>query len=285
MWNSLRQHYPEYGMEAAGLGLFMVAAALCTILLEHPGSPVHDSIPDPVMRRLLIGIAMGVTAVGIIYSPWGKRSGAHLNPAVTLTFFRLGKLHAVDAAFYVLAQFIGAVAGVMVVAAILGMQLADHSVNYVATVPGPAGRAVAFLAEFAISFVLMLMVLFVSNARYLARYTGVVAGLLVATYIAVEAPLSGMSMNQARTFGSALPGQVWTSLWIYFTAPPMGMLLAAECYVWLKGAHAVLCAKLHHQNDQRCIFVCGYAAQRRDQPSAISPQPSGSDLLKLKADC
>lgn len=174
MWNSLGQHYPEYGMEAAGLGVFMISAALCTILLEHPSSPLHESIGNPITRRLLIGIAMGLTAIGIIYSPWGKRSGAHLNPAVTLTFFRLGKVHAVDAVFYVLAQFIGGVAGVMVVAAVLGMQVADRSVNYVATVPGPGGPAVAFLAELAISFVLMLVVLIVSNARHLARYTGLV---------------------------------------------------------------------------------------------------------------
>lgn len=286
MWSTLREHYPEYCVEAVGLSLFMISAALCTILLEHPRSPVHESIADPVMRRLLIGIAMGMTAVGIIYSPWGQRSGAHLNPAVTLTFFRLGKIHAIDAVFYVLAQFIGGVAGVMVVAAVLGMELADQSVNYVATVPGQDGPAVAFLAEFAISFVLMGVVLIVSNARRFARYTGLLAGLLVATYISVEAPLSGMSMNPARTLGSALPAQVWTSLWIYFTAPPIGMLLAGECYVWLKGAHAIRCAKLHHQNDERCIFVCGYAHEREHEargegrlaadailPIASSPQP------------
>lgn len=283
MWSMLREHYPEYCMEAAGLGLFMMSAALCTILLEHPRSPVHESIADPVMRRVLIGIAMGMTAVGIIYSPWGKRSGAHLNPTVTLTFFRLGKIHAVDAVFYVLAQFIGGVAGVVVVAAVLGMQLADQSVNYVATVPGRGGPALAFLAELAISFLLMLMVLIVSNTRQLARYTGLLAGLLVATYISVEAPLSGMSMNPARTFGSAFPGQVWTSLWIYFTAPPIGMLLAAECYVRLKGAQAIRCAKLHHQNDTRCIFMCGYAAQQSNQPSTASHQLPG--FQKLEADC
>jgi aquaporin Z len=101
-------------------------------------------------------------------------------------------------------------------------------------------------------------VLIVSNTKNLARFTGLFAGLLVATYISVEAPLSGMSMNPARTFASALPAQLWTALWIYFTAPPLGMLLAAEFYIGMKGVQRVFCAKLHHYNDKRCIFRCNF---------------------------
>ena len=81
----------------------------------------------------------------------------------------------------------------------------------------------------------------------------------MATPITLEAPLSGMSMNPARTFGSALSAQVWTALWVYFLAPPLGMLLAAELYVRWHGVHRVLCAKLHHHNTRRCIFHCDYA--------------------------
>jgi len=83
------------------------------------------------------------------------------------------------------------------------------------------------------------------------------AGILVATYITFTAPLSGMSMNPARTFGSALPAHVWTHLWIYCTAPLLGMLAAAEVFLRRHGAHRVLCAKLHHQNTKRCIFTPG----------------------------
>ena len=259
MRNAVTQHWPEYLMEAAGLGLFMVSACLFATLLEHPGSPVRQALPAPLLRRLLMGLAMGLTAVGIIYSPWGKQSGAHINPSVTLSFLRLGKVKPWDAFFYVVAQFAGGVSGILLAAAILWPWIADPSVNYVATVPGAGGTGLAFLAELLISFGLMSTVLIASNGDRLARFTGLFAGILVATYITVEAPLSGMSMNPARTFGSALPGQVWTALWIYFTAPPLGMLLAAEAYRRVKGAHAILCAKLHHQNDKRCIFRCGYA--------------------------
>jgi aquaporin Z len=108
--------------------------------------------------------------------------------------------------------------------------------------------------------VLMLTVLSVSNHPPAAPLTGVCAGLLVWTYITVEAPLSGMSMNPARTFGSALLAHDFPGLWIYFTAPPLGMLLAAEVFTRRFGAQRVLCAKLHHPHDRPCIFGCGASA-------------------------
>lgn len=256
----VRDHWPEYAMEAAGLGLFMVSAAIVTTLFEYPQSPLQDLLPDPVARRVLIGLAMGLTAIGIIYSPWGKRSGAHLNPAVTLTFYRLGKIDGIDACGYVTAQFIGGLIGLALAAAAIGRAVEHPAVNYVVTVPGSGGAFVAFAAEVIISFGLMLVVLIVSNVKLLHAWTGCFAGALVATYIAIEAPLSGMSMNPARTFASAVPAQLWTAFWVYLTAPLIGMLLAAECYARINGLHRVLCAKLHHHNDARCIFRCGYMA-------------------------
>lgn len=258
MLNALKQHWPEYLMEAAELGIFMVSACAFGALLEYPGSPVHQALPDPPLRRVLMGAAMGLTAVSIIYSPFGKRSGAHFNPSVTLTFWRLGKVAGADAFFYVIAQFIGAVIGVALPAVILRSALTHPSVNYVATLPGTRGVVVAFIAEVIITFILMTMVLNVSNRMNVARYTGLFAGAMVAIFISIEAPFSGMSMNPARTFGSAFVAQVWDALWIYFTAPPLGMLLAAEVYLRLKGARGVLCAKLHHHNHKRCIFKCGF---------------------------
>jgi len=258
MINALKRHWPEYLMEAAGLGLFMISACVFGVLLEHSDSPARQAILDPALRHLLTGIAMGLTAISIIYSPWGKQSGAHLNPSVTLTFLRLGKVERWDAFFYVVAQFAGGIVGVLLAAAALRSALAHPSVHYVVTVPGSRGAGVAFLAELVISFILMSVILVVSNTPRLNRFTGLFAGALVATYITLESPISGMSMNPARTFGSAFSAQHWTALWVYFTAPLLGMLLAAQSYLWLKGARAVLCAKLHHDNDKRCIFRCGY---------------------------
>jgi aquaporin Z len=201
---------------------------------------------------------MGATAIAIVYSPWGKQSGAHINPSLTLTFLRLGKVAPWDALFYVVAQCAGAAAGVALSALVLGPRLSHPAVSYVVTVPGPAGTVAAFLAELAISFGLMLLVLVTSNDARLSRLTGVFCGLAVAAYIVVEAPLSGMSMNPARTFGSAVVADTWTAFWLYLVAPPVGMLLAGELYLRRVGLHRVLCAKLNHHNTKRCIFRCAW---------------------------
>lgn len=259
MRDALARHWPEYLIEAAALGLFMVSACLVTALLEHPASPARQAIADPFARRVLIGLAMGATAVALIYSPWGKRSGAHMNPAVTLTFLRLGKIERADALWYVAAQFAGGALGVATAAALAGrMIIGDPAVDYVVTRPGAHGAAAAFAAEALISGVLMLAVLGVSNRPAINRFTGLVAGALVALYIALEAPVSGMSMNPARSFGSAASALHWPDLWIYFAAPLAGMLAAAEIFVRVRGRAAVLCCKLHHENAARCIFRCGY---------------------------
>src|SRR5690349_18767879 len=114
----LQAHWPEYLIEAAGLGVFMLAAGLCVMLAGSP--PATAAIPSSDLRRALLGIAMGSTAIALIYSPWGMRSGAHLNPAVTLTFWRLGKIAPADAAFYIAAQFAGGAAGTLLLALLFG---------------------------------------------------------------------------------------------------------------------------------------------------------------------
>src|SRR5439155_4036046 len=85
--SALREHWPEYLIEAAALGAFMVSACIFTVLFEHPGSPIQQALQDSnALRRALIGIAMGLTAIILIYSPWGQLSGAHMNPSVTITY-------------------------------------------------------------------------------------------------------------------------------------------------------------------------------------------------------
>jgi aquaporin Z len=255
---ALSAHWPEYLMEAAALGTFMISACSFGVLLGHPSSPLYQAIPDPTLRRAIAGLAMGLTAIAIIYSPWGQRSGAHMNPSITLTFFALGKIARWDAVFYALAQISGGALGVMIASVAWRAAVSDPHVNYAVTRPGAYGERIAFLAEAGISFGMMLLVLTASNQKKLARFTGVFAGCLVATYILIEEPLSGMSMNPARSFGSAFAAGDWSALWIYFTAPPLGMLLAAAHYRAWRGPHAVFCAKLHHHNNKRCIFRCNY---------------------------
>ncbi|HEX4232248.1 MAG TPA: aquaporin [Bryobacteraceae bacterium] len=118
----------------------------------------------------------------------------------------------------------------------------------------PQPHTIAFVAELAISFILMSAILFASNHEVLAPYTHYFAAILVAVYIAFESPLSGMSTNPARTFGPALYASYWHALWIYFIAPPLGMLAAAEVLLLARERKSPYCAELHHHNDKRCIF-------------------------------
>jgi aquaporin Z len=256
MTDSLKRHWPEYLMEGACLGIFMISAFSFGTLLEHPSSPVRQGLANSLLRRSLMGLAMGLTAVCIIYSPWGKQSGAHINPSTTFTFFRLGKVAGWDAVFYILFQFIGGLIGALIASTLLSSWVSHPAVNYVVTAPGSPGAGVAFLAEIIIAFILMTVILHVSNHPGAQNFTGLCAGFLVSVYVTFEAPVSGMSLNPARTFASAVPGNYWTALWVYFTAPLIGMLSAAEIYSRGRGIHSVGCAKLHHNNNKRCIF-CG----------------------------
>ena len=254
--DTLRAHWPEYLMEAGLLGAFMVSACVFGVLYEYPRSPVRLAIDTQILRRMLMGISMGLTAAAIIYSPWGKQSGAHINPSVSLAFLRLGKIGLWDAGFYIIAQLVGAVLGVLSVAFFLRSELADPAVQYVVTVPGPRGPWVAWLAEFVIALGMMSTVLYSSSHDRFRRYTGVFVALLLAIFVTLEAPFSGTSLNPARTFGSGFTAQIWNGLWVYLTAPPFGMLAAAEFYLWHEGRLVVKCGKLHHSNTKRCIF-CG----------------------------
>jgi aquaporin Z len=260
-WSKLVVHWPEALMEGLGLGLFMVSAGLFGTLFEYPGSPVHRAITDPVARRALMGLAMGLTAIGLVHSPWGRRSGAHLNPAFTWTFFRLGRVRGPDALAYTVAQFAGALAGVLLVSALLGPLFLAPPVGAVATLPGERGPAVAFASELLISAAMMFMVLCLARSRW-ARHTPIFVGALIFIYITFEAPLSGMSMNPARTLASAWPGGSWRGLWVYFTAPLAGMMLAAELFLATSADQG--CAKLFHRLP--CIF-CG-ASRNSPRPPA-----------------
>ena len=292
-------HWREYLAEVAGLGMFMVSAATMTSLLEHPASPARALLPDPTIRRAAMGVAMGLTAAALIYSPWGRRSGAHNNPAVTLTFFWLGKISGRDALAYIAAQFAGGAAGIAAAAMLLRPWIAHPSVNYVATVPGPGGPLSAFAAETAISFVMMLVVLTTSSHARAARYTGVIAAFLIACFITVEAPVSGMSMNPARTLGPDLIADMFRGVWIYFVAPPVGMLGAAAVVTRLRHRQVIRCAKLYHDSGH-CIFGCRadkdaategteitdfqHRGHRETEPQLVARAPRETDRCALCVD-
>ena len=248
-------------MEAAEVALYLFFTCIFAALLLYPASPVHHFVGSNVALRTLMGLAVGATVVAIVMSPWGKQSGGHFNPALTLAFYRLGKMSSWDALFYIVAQFAGAIGGVCIARYVLPHALGRHAIRYAVTAPGIRGSAVAFVGELLISFVLMATILVASNRETLAGYTPYLVGFLYTTFIILEAPLSGMSMNPARSLAPALHVSYWHALWLYFAAPTLGTLVAAEVFLRARGGVRPFCAKLHHANDKRCIFSHATPAQ------------------------
>jgi len=223
-----------YLQEGIGLGIFMVSACFFSALLESPLSSVHKAIPNPEFRHGLLSILMGLTALFIFYSPWTALSGSHINPAVTITFLRLGKVCRWDALFYIVFQTIGGVLAVWIMGAVMGPALTSRPVSYAVTVPGRLGPWAALLTEFIIGFLMMSMVLYTGSSKRWSSYTRILAACLVCLNVVLAAPVSGFGMNPARSFASALPAGIWTAWWIYLFVPVASMLAAAECYKFVK---------------------------------------------------
>jgi aquaporin Z len=257
MRSSVAGHWPEYLMEASLLGGFMISVCLLVTAFESPRLPLYFWFPNSNFRTIGLALAIGVTAALLIQSPWGKRSGAHMNPAITIAFLRLKKIHPWDALFYTFAQTIGGTLGVVAVAIVVGPLFTGPPVQYAVTVPGSGGAAVALAAETVISFVLMATILAFNTSPRLVRFTGLAVGCVVAFLIIVEAPLSGTSMNPARTLASAIPGMIWQHVWIYLVGPTLGMLIAAQIHLKVDDGNGSGCAKLLHPRNVRCIH-CGY---------------------------
>lgn len=230
MVNAFRKNWNLYLCEALGLALFMVSACFFGAMLEGNTS-WHKALPNALARLVLTGFLMGSTALFIFYSPFTCPSGSHINPAVTLSFLRLGKISRWDAFFYILFQMLGGTLAVYGMAAVVKEPLTDFPVNYAATVPFK-GVGKAFVTEFIIAFVMMSVVLYTSAHAVLKKYTRILSGCLVCLYVIIAGPISGFGMNPARSFASALPAHTWTAFWIYALVPVVSMLAATELWIY-----------------------------------------------------
>jgi aquaporin Z len=252
----IRANWWLYAIEASLLACVVVAACVFGVIVEHPASPIRAVVTAPILRRSMLGLAMAVVTLAVVYSPIGRRSGPHLNPAMTLTFLRLRRITTIDAVGFIAGQFVGGVIGLSVAATLLGRSVGD--IRYGAIVPGSFGLTVAWFAEGLIAMLLVCMVFTVNRTR-LVRYTGCFAALLGWLFVTFEAPLSGTGLNAARTFAASLFADLWTGWWVYFTAPPAGMLAGVELLRWFGLRSERLCGKLTH--DPACFFRCGCVAR------------------------
>jgi aquaporin Z len=240
--------------EMLGTAIVMLVG-LSALTLCFSASPFADWLGDAVFRRLCTGIAFVAAAAVVTYSPLGRRSGGHFNPAVTIGFSSLGQLRWWGATLYASCQITGAIIGTGLALALWGKSI--RTLHLGDTIPGQWGDLAAFGAETLGTFLLVILIFHCVDRPRVMRFTPIIAGLLVATLVVIEAPFSGTSLNPARSLGPALVGTTFTSLWIYLLAPPLGALLAALVFARTRGS--VPCAKLVHTGDVVCNFRhCAY---------------------------
>jgi aquaporin Z len=253
---TLRRHWPEYGVEALFLALLLLAAGPASAWVQATADA-----PSLPWRHALCGITIGALLMGLIYSPWGRRSGTHLNPAITLAYLRLGKIGRWDALFYVLAQCGAALVAVALLRA--GAWLPAAPPAALAGFVGASGIGTVFVTQFVLSACAMLLILFTSNHQRWFRVTGVLYGLLMMLIVASAGPLSGFGINFARLLAVDLQGDVEAWRWLNLVPPLLGMQLAVEAWRVLTRRSQPLCAKLAHNTHGRCIFRCQHPYQTR----------------------
>ena len=243
---------------------FMVAWGLSAVVfLMSYSSPMHSLIPVYRVRLLLTGILFAAGGTAVVYSPLGQQSGGHINPAVSLTFWMLGKMGTRDMALYSAAQLLGGVAGAGLVKFLWGGWAS--SVNAGVTMPAswispPGAAGVEFLITGSLLWVILH---FVSHPK-LHRWTGFAAGTWVALLVFAEAPVTGASLNPARSLGPAVVTDTFRNLWVYFLGPLGGA--AAVAILWkptiAAGVRSVFCAKLFHTDRYKCHLADCHFARR-----------------------
>ena len=250
-------HWPEYGAEFVGTAWNVFVGLSAVVFNMAPGMPGGRLVPDMSLRLLVTGLIFAGSGSLYTISPWGRLSGSHINPSVTLAFWFCGKVRGHDLLGYLAAQFLGGTLGALLIALVWRGHAVD--VGNGRTLPGVGWTAgAAFFVEFVMTFAYVLGILcFVSRPRLL-NWTPLMNWIVVAGLVWLAAPISGTSLNPARSFGPALVSGQWHAQWIYMLAPPLGAMLAAGVFPFLVGGGKVLTAKLAHSAHYRSIFKHPY---------------------------
>jgi len=210
--------------EFIGTGLLLLVGLSTVIFMFGADNPFEKIVPSLALRRVINGFLFGSIGASIALSPVGKASGAHVNPAVTLAFWLAGRLDLRDAGAYVLGQFAGAAAFCV---PLLAWGPLGASIHYGATVPGRGFTALgAVLGEVATTFGLVAALCFFLAFHKLRRFTPAMIPFLYAIMVPLEASVSGISTNPARSFGPAVISGVWQDYWVYLVGPALGSFVA-----------------------------------------------------------
>lgn len=201
---------------AEGIGTF-------ALVFFGTGAIIVNDEFDGIITHGGIAIAFGAVVAIMIYT-FGTLSGAHINPAVTLAFSLTDRFDSKSTLSYLLAQFGGAILASLTLYLLFPL----HD-TLGATQPKMAIGQV-FLLEAILTFFLMLVIVFVSQNKSVSAFTGLAVGLTVMLEAWIAGPLTGASMNPARSLGPALIAGEWNALWLYLLAPILGAVLAV--YVW-----------------------------------------------------
>ena len=247
-------HLVEWLCELAGTFFQLFVGLMVVVALESPLSPLNEAIPQQWLRLVLIGLELGLLATLVAVSPLGRRSGAHLNPAVTIGSWARGQTHFHDLIGFVAAQCVGAVLAAAAVVAVTGSWA--EAVGFARTEPRPGLPPWTTLGiEVALTFGLVFVILLMVSSPKTARWTPLGATVALMVLIPVGGPPTGASMNPARTLGPDVVSATFPSLWIYIVGPALGALLAAAAFPLFASGRRVLTAKLFH--DERHPSVHG----------------------------
>jgi aquaporin Z len=228
--------------EFAGTAILLLFGLSIVIFMFGAGSPMAQLIPNVKIRQVMTGFLFGSVGASIALSPIGKFSGAHINPAVTMVFWLFRKLEGRLAITYILAQLTGAVIGCLPLLIWGGM---GRSINFGVTVPGQGYTTqTAFLGEVITTFTMVLLLIVFIGFRRIRQFTPYMFPLLYAIMVPLEADISGISTNPARSLGPAVISGQWDAFWIYFAGPVTGALLASLAGSAL--ARRITIAKLYH---------------------------------------
>jgi aquaporin Z len=261
-------HPLDWACEYVGTAGQLTVGFSVVALLEAPESPGRHAISAGGLRLVLIGVAFGLLAAAVALSPLGRRSGAHLNPAVTFGFWLRRHTTTRDALGYAAAQTLGALTAAALFAGAWG-SWADH-VSTARTVPasGLPAAAVAGI-EAALTCGLLLTVFLMLSSAWTARWTPAVVTGVLAALIWAGAPRTGASMNPARSFGPDVVADTYTALWCYVVGPLVGALAAAAAFSLFSGRRT-LTAKLFH--DPRYPSVHATTLPATPHPSSQSQE-------------